>query len=256
MKDRTLDVYYKSRIVGTLAETVNRDIVFEYSDDWISNGFSISPFSLPLRKGVFVPPDNNKTGFHGLFGVFADSLPDSWGELLLKRALRKMGINPDLSSLERLAYVGSSGMGALEYYPAKSIQFATTEYGYDEIAAACMDILSSKASDQLDVLYQLGGSSGGARPKILISEDGQEWIVKFPGRGDSANAGKMEYDYSLCAKECGITMTETELLPSHIAKGISKRNALTVTEQTKYSPSLPPLCWRPTRHPGFGTIQI
>lgn len=56
--------------------------------------------------------------FKGLFGVFADSLPDSYGELLLDRYLRRKGIDINsLSSLDRLTYVGSSGMGLLEYFP-------------------------------------------------------------------------------------------------------------------------------------------
>ncbi|MCR5103055.1 MAG: HipA N-terminal domain-containing protein, partial [Eubacterium sp.] len=49
MKNKTLDVFYEGRIVGTLAETSDKRIAFEYSDEWLENGFSISPFSLPLK---------------------------------------------------------------------------------------------------------------------------------------------------------------------------------------------------------------
>ena len=86
-----------------------------YNDEWIENGFSISPFSLPLKKQVFIPV---KPYFNGLFGVFADSLPDAWGNVLLNRILRKNHINPDeITVLDRLAIVGNSGMGALTYKP-------------------------------------------------------------------------------------------------------------------------------------------
>ena len=72
-EDKRLLVYYKEHHVGTLALTGDRKAAFEYTDEWIENGFSISPFSLPLKKQVFLPV---KPYFGGLFGVFADSLPD------------------------------------------------------------------------------------------------------------------------------------------------------------------------------------
>ncbi|MFQ8842756.1 MAG: HipA N-terminal domain-containing protein [Clostridium fessum] len=67
---------YEDRLVGTLALTANHKVAFEYDDAWLEEGFSISRFSLPLKKQVFIP---NKDYFEGLFGVFADSLPDAWG---------------------------------------------------------------------------------------------------------------------------------------------------------------------------------
>lgn len=71
----------------------------------------------------------------------------------------------------------------------------------------------------MDELYQLGGTSGGARPKILTTVDGEEWIIKFPAHVDGNEAGIMEYEYSLCAKKCGIQMTETKLFDSEICGG-------------------------------------
>ena len=79
-----LQVFYDEKLVGTLAMTADRKAAFQYSEEWIENGFPISPFSLPLKKQVFVP---TKDYFDGLFGVFADSLPDNWGRLLLDRLL-------------------------------------------------------------------------------------------------------------------------------------------------------------------------
>ena len=108
-----LDVFCHDRHVGTMALYQNRQAAFEYSDDWIADGFSISPFSLPLEKRVFMPKIDP---FDGIFGVFADSLPDAWGQLLVDRMLKARGIlSADMTQLERLAIVGDSGMGALAY---------------------------------------------------------------------------------------------------------------------------------------------
>ncbi|WP_081675804.1 type II toxin-antitoxin system HipA family toxin [Butyrivibrio sp. AC2005] len=223
--NKTLDVYYHGQHVGTLAETPDKRIAFQYSSEWQRNGFAISPFSLPLRNDVFVPNERAMDRFGGLFGVFADSLPDSWGELLLDRHLETLGIKRgEISTLERLAYVGQSGMGALEYLPSKESDFDLKNIGldYDMIAKECANILSSKHTEQLDILYKMGGSSGGTRPKILLSEGNREWIVKFPAKTDPEVSGKREYDYSLCAKSCGISMTEAELIPSSVCDGYFK----------------------------------
>ena len=212
-----LQVLYNGRLVGTLAMTANHKAAFQYSEEWLEHGFSISPFSLPLKNQVFVP---NKDYFDGLFGVFADSLPDNWGNLLLNRLLRANGQNPDkLTVLDRLAIVGTSGMGALTYYPEKEIQEKQGHSNLDELAEQCQKLLNTEYSDKLDELYRLGGTSGGARPKIMTTIDGEEWIIKFPAHVDGRNAGKMEYDYSCCARQCGITMSETRLFPSDKCDG-------------------------------------
>ena len=224
-KNKTLDVYYNNRHVGTLAEMLDKRIAFQYDREWIQTGFSISPLSLPLSNEVFVPNEKSRNHFRGLFGVFSDSLPDSWGELLLDRYLSSIGINKEnVSSLDRLAYIGTSGMGALEYIPSKNTDYDIigTKLNYDEIAKECSELLSSKTSDQIDVLYKLGGSSGGTRPKVFLHEQGREWIIKFPAKNDPDISGKREYDYSLCAKKCGITMAETQLVKSSICDGYFK----------------------------------
>jgi serine/threonine-protein kinase HipA len=71
----------------------------------------------------------------------------------------------------------------------------------------------------LDELFRLGSSSGGARPKILTKIGGEDWIVKFPASTDRRDVGEIEYRYSLCAKKCGIDMTETRLFPSEQCAG-------------------------------------
>lgn len=212
-----LKVFYNDILVGTLAKTPDRVFAFEYDSDWLNNGFSISPFSLPLIKKVFIPKYDP---FGGLFGVFNDSLPDGWGRLLVDRLFLKNKINPvEIDNLNRLAVVQESGMGALTYKPEHRFESENNISDYDILARECSKILESQNSENLDELFQLGGSSGGARPKILTSINNEDWIIKFPSSSDPKNIGEKEYQYSLCAKDCGISITETRLFPSKICSG-------------------------------------
>ena len=212
-----VNVFYHNFKVGTMALYQNRLAAFEYDSDWLIDGFSISPFSLPLEKKVFIPKIDP---FEGLFGVFADSLPDGWGRLLVDRLMRKEGYNPyEIGSLERLAIVGASGMGALTYRPVIPINDDYDELSLDEIAKECKKVLTSKTCDNLDYLFTKGGSSGGARPKILTKVDNEDWIIKFASSDDNEDMGKQEYDYALCAKKCGLEIEEVRLFPSENTKG-------------------------------------
>lgn len=98
----SLKVKYKGRNVGLMAITKDKKVAFSYDEDWLKNGFSISSFSLPLENKVFVPTNYN---FEGLFGVFADSLPDAWGKLLVDRMLQENGLDNYVTVLDRLALV-------------------------------------------------------------------------------------------------------------------------------------------------------
>ncbi len=212
-----LKVFYNDILVGTLAKTPDRVVAFEYDSDWLNNGFSISPFNLPLIKKVFIPKYDP---FGGLFGVFNDSLPDGWGRLLVDRLFLKNKINPnEIDNLNRLAVVQECGMGALTYKPEHKFELENNISDYDILAQECSKILESQNSENLDELFKLGGSSGGARPKILTSINNEDWIIKFPSSSDPKNIGEKEYQYSLCAKDCGINMTETRLFPSKICSG-------------------------------------
>lgn len=214
---KQLNVFYHERKVGTLALYNKRFVAFEYDKEWLENGFSISPFSLPLEKRVFLP---GIEPFDGLFGVFADSLPDGWGRFLVDRLMRQKHLNPAaVGNLNRLAIVGNSGMGALSYKPDIQLNSISPVMGLDQIAEECENLLKTEYSPNLDLLFQLGGSSSGARPKILTEIDGEEWLIKFPSYDDRKDIGKQEYAYSLCAKECGIEMTETALFPSDRCAG-------------------------------------
>ena len=151
--------------------------------------------------------------FGGNFGVFDDSLPDGWGNLLLDRYLQGKGIDPyKLNILERLSLIGSTGRGALEYRPDKSVVTDDEFLDFDLLAKEAEKILESKESDgSVDLLYKYGGSSGGARPKVFAKKDGREWLVKFKATSDPVNVGEIEYNYSILAKESGIRMAETHL---------------------------------------------
>ena len=217
-KIKSLQVFYNEKKVGTLALMKNNIVAFEYDNEWINNGFSISPFSLPLKKQVFIPKIDP---FDGLYGVFSDSLPDGWGRLLVDRMLNSQNINPrEISQIDRLAIVGETGMGALSYKPEYNLlEDKDYQEDYDNLALSCKKILNTEYSADLDKLFKLGGSSGGARPKILTKIDNEDWIIKFPSSLDDSNIGKLEYLYSVCAKKCKIDIPETKLFPSKISSG-------------------------------------
>ncbi len=228
----SLDVYANDQKVGTLAELPDHRIAFEYSSEWMQAGFSISPFSLPLKPGVFIPKSYDP--FDGLFGAFADSLPDGWGSLLTDRLLRSYSIDPNsLTTLQRLALVGSNGKGLLEYRPSVALQESFSVLPFDELAQECARILADKPSDRLDTLFEMGGSSGGARPKVNTTIDGQEWIVKFPASFDPASIGEEEYQYFCCARECGIEVPEFRLFPSERTTGYFGCQRFDRTDQGK-----------------------
>lgn len=209
---RKIDVFAQKVKVGTLALTNDNRVAFQYTEEWIEKGFSINPFKLPLSKQLFYA---TSPYFKGLFGVFADSLPDSYGELLLERYLKRKNISiSGLTCLDRLAYVGSSGMGILEYIPDLSEDVDRSDIDFDTIQKECNDLLDSKEVDNIDELYSLGGSSGGARPKSLIKYNGEDYIVKFSSRFDPKNIAELEYKYMSLAKESGINIPDIKLITS------------------------------------------
>ena len=213
---RKVTVRHNGRIVGYLAQLVE-GIGFQYEEAWRRDGFPISPLSLPLKGDVFV---SKRRQFDGLYGVFWDSLPDGWGELLVKRYLAKRGVNYDrLSPLTKLSLIGENGLGGLTYEPSQFTGGNASSPDFDTLAREVEQILNDDDADDLDTVYRLGGSSGGARPKAHISLDGQEWIVKFPCRIDPQNVGEMEYRANALARECGVDVNEFRLFPSKRCSG-------------------------------------
>jgi serine/threonine-protein kinase HipA len=203
------DVYYEAQHVGRLALAPDRRCLFEYEAAWIRDGFSISPFYLPLKSGVFTA---RAEPFDGLFGVFNDSLPDGWGKLLTDRWLMSKGYIPaEFTVIDRLSIIGNQGMGALSYHPAQHITIDESVHQLDFYANEVAKILQADYSGSLDEIFDKAGSSGGARPKVLVRIDDIEWLIKFKATSDPEDVGTIEYNYSLIAKKCGIVMPETRL---------------------------------------------
>lgn len=212
-----LTVRYHGRMVGILAETRDGKGAFQYSKEWLQDGFSISPLSLPLEEKVFIPKSDV---LDGMFGVFADSLPDGWGRLLVDRMLLSRGISPfEVRPITRLGIVGSTGMGAMEYFPELMQMDEKERIDFDQMSRECEKILNEEESENLDTLFILGGSSGGARPKALIKVEEESWIIKFPSSYDRRTIGEEEYHYMKCAKACGILVPEVRLFPSENGTG-------------------------------------
>ncbi|MDD4251408.1 MAG: type II toxin-antitoxin system HipA family toxin [Candidatus ainarchaeum sp.] len=212
-KVKKLIVKYNNKHVGYLVDLDNSRIAFQYDDEWIENGFSISPFSLPLSTKIY---ENEKDYFSGLYGVFSDSLPDGWGELLVRRMLAKKGINPDrVSPLTKLTLVSGNGLGALMYEPCQTAKSDNTEFDLDVIAEESRKILEDEGGNvDLDKIFEFGGSSGGARPKAHIKINNEYWIVKFPSSFDTKNIGENEFQANQLAKKCGINVNEFRLFNS------------------------------------------
>lgn len=206
----TIAVFFNTKKVGTIGLTSNYCCAFEYDADYLATGVSISPYQLPLKNEVFVA---KRTPFQGNFGVFDDALPDGWGNLILDRYLESKGMNPnELTVLQRLALVGSNGRGALEFRPDHSVNLSEELPDFDQLAKDAEKILQANSDEKsIETLYQYGGSPGGARPKVFVKVDNEEWLVKFRASNDAPSIGKTEYEYSLLAKNCGIRMPETRL---------------------------------------------
>ena len=218
--------------VGRLAIR-NGIIYFEFDEEFRQSNLEISPLKLPLQSGVVELP---KDPFEGLAGVFNDSLPDGWGRLLFDRMLRSQGVSPsEVSPLDRLAYVGLNGMGALVYAPDQSPNDGSGIIDLDDLAAQTKGILEGESEEVINKLLALNGSSAGARPKALIGLDAERknivhgvnqlsdgfehWIVKFPNTQDGNDSGAIEYVYALMASKAGIEMPDVHLFPSQKSNG-------------------------------------
>jgi len=223
---KVVHVYYKPHkekiLVGRLA-LKSRKIFFEYDTAFLERGLNLSPFTLPLKSGVIASTDFT---FDGLFGVFNDSLPDGWGRLLLDRMLIKHGLNPgSLSVLDRLCFVGKHGMGALIYEPETASAPIIANVDLDAVADEIAEFQENDDDRFVEDLLNLGGSSSGARPKVLMSIDEDHWLVKFRSSSDPKDMGAIEYAYYLMAIDAGVDVPSAKLLPSRKGLGFfgSKR---------------------------------
>jgi serine/threonine-protein kinase HipA len=204
------------------------EAILEYDSAFIASGFSLNPIAGEPGEQLLVPKDARI--FDGLAGVFADSLPDSWGQLLVQRRAQRANISySSLTALDKLAIVGERGMGALVYAPAQDAPQVQGAIDLDAIARESIQLLEGHASDISPLLDRLGGTSGGTRPKILIAmnasghivsgddviPDGYDaWLVKFRSSAhDPKDAGPIEAAYADMARACGIDVSETRLFP-------------------------------------------
>jgi serine/threonine-protein kinase HipA len=211
-----------------------RGAALAYAPEFIASGLTLNPFFEPPREGALVWAASPRD-FDGLHGVFADSLPDSWGEMLVRRRVEANGIGfASLTSLDKLAIVGSRGPGALVYEPAIP-NGDIAEIDLDSLADEALALLEGRDSFSVADLERLGGSSGGARPKLLIAIDAHgtmlpgdgdvpvgfvPWIVKFrSSRREYPDCGPLELAYSIMAREAGLEMAQTVVLPATTGPG-------------------------------------
>ena len=229
---RKLDVFLRfapqeELFVGVLLSE-NRRIHFQYAPEFLPKGIDLSPVRLPLAGHV---QSGDPSLFLGLPGLFFDSLPDGWGLLLMDRHFAKIGHpRESMGPLDRLAFIGDRGMGALVYRPQhKTISRIRREVDLEELARESLRILEGRPGDILPQLLLLGGSPGGARPKVVVGFDPasgnlisgvseipqgyRHFLVKFPAKSDPPYPGETEYAYSLMAREAGLDTPDSRLFP-------------------------------------------
>ena len=244
---KALDVFLWGTRIGTAYCREGHPIVqFEYSDEIRAMGVEVSPLTMPLGPTRFEFPDLPIRSFKGLPGLLSDSLPDKFGNKVIAAWLREQGKRPeDLNALDRLAYTGKRGMGALEYVPSLLDKENRVEaLDVSELAELANDVLKERAEARAELkpgmlhyapILRVGSSAGGARAKALIGwteqtgevRSGQVelpadfgyWLIKFDGldgNGDKEGDdkwgyGRVEYAYSLMAKATGIVMADCRL---------------------------------------------
>jgi serine/threonine-protein kinase HipA len=158
--------------LGTLADDGQR-VLFEYPPQALNEGLSLSPRHLPLQKQAFGPAHQWR-----LPGLFADSLPDGWGMLLMGRLFRKQGLPPEqCSPLDRLSFVGHRGLGALTYEPDTQTGHWPDAVDLLALAHETALVLQGEDTQTLQRLAMLGGSPQGARPKVLVFYDSQAGLI-------------------------------------------------------------------------------
>ncbi len=211
-----IQVFYRKDPVGTIQlDPYSNICVFEYDTAWLSNGFSLSPTELPLKTGLFFA---DKDKLDGTFAIFEDSLPDGYGLYLLDRMLRNEGkALRDLTPLQRLAIIGTSGMGALSYVPEMPGFSADRELSdalaLDILQNEALKVLSERECGDASLLYYNSANSGGARPKAgMRAKDGSHWLVKFRHTYDPVDIGQSELLYMQTAREAGISIPRIGLV--------------------------------------------
>jgi serine/threonine-protein kinase HipA len=239
--------------VGLVAWDPNKACAaFEYDPAFKAMGIQLAPMMMPLADEVYSFPTLNKETYKGLPGLLADSLPDRFGNDLINQWLAETGRTPEsFNSVERLCYVGTRGMGALEFYPAiDNSTIDTLSLNIEELVELSSAVLTLKKKQQFELNFNdptsnieglnkilaVGTSAGGARAKAIIAWNEQTnhvrsgqidagdgysyWLLKFDGvlnnkdkeLADSKGYGRIEYAYHLMAVDAGIEMTNCRLM--------------------------------------------
>ncbi len=265
VRDKIIDVIVFGQEIGKLGYDINqRKSFFQYNPEFLESGkySKLFPFIFKRTKPAQVFTEYQQDTFQGLPPMIADSLPDTFGNIIFQEWLTARGIQK-VTPLEQLAYVADRGMGALEYKPVKELP-NTSSINIDEIITILEKVLKLKddmsgaALDELSLLnvFKIGTSAGGARPKILISEHKEtgeiiagdrettaeynHYLVKLHlDDSDGYNKEKVEFTYYLLAQEAGIDMMPTKLIENkHFAtlrydrQQGEKQHVLTVTGLT------------------------
>ena len=221
--------------LGTLADD-GQQLLFEYSPQALDEGVSLSPRHLPLQKQAMGHFPSHQWRLPGLF---ADSLPDGWGMLLMDKLFRKQGIRPEqVSPLDRLSFIGHRGMGALTYEPDSQGDVLPDTVDLVALANETALVLQGADTETLQRLALLGGSPQGARPKVLVYYDpamaristapmpaGSGWLVKFQALDEHKEVCAIEAFYAQLASACGLDMPTTrvfDLSPQQSALGIER----------------------------------
>lgn len=231
METTKLNVYIQfseqEELIGQLIVD-GRTILFKYSDAYLKSGVNLSPNQLMLNDN---PQTTEEKPFNGLFGVFADSLPDAWGYLLIKKRLSADRIAIEsLNALDHLTFAGKNSMGALVYQPSVESDQQAIEINLDKLNNNISNVLKGESSVVIDEIFGRGGSPGGARPKFyagynsktdsLISgianlpEGYEHWIIKFAANEDSKDIANTELAYYKMALDSGIEMSECRVFNS------------------------------------------
>lgn len=238
--------------VGLVAWNPDRNYAaFEYAPEFLETGVELAPVMMPLAARPYSFPTLNEETFRGLPGMLADSLPDKFGNSLIDQWLAEQGRRADsFNPVERLMYVGSRGMGALEFNPVLSrhepqpvslnieelVALSSQVLALKEREHAVLDDGSSENVEGLAKILAVGTSAGGARAKAIIAwneatgdvrsgqisagEGYDYWLLKFDGvsnnrdkeLADPLGYGRIEYAYHLMAVDAGIEMTRCRLL--------------------------------------------
>lgn len=217
---------------------------FEYDEHFVGKGLEPSPLMMPVKQGRIYSFGNlNRDVFYGLPGMLADSLPDTYGRALFDKWLSMVGRTSG-NPIETLCFLGQRCMGALEFEPATGPVTTDMKIEIDSLVEVAKEALSKKEEfgTNLDAdrkaaiaeILRLGTSAGGQRAKAVIAynkETGEVrsgqvqaptgfdyYLIKLDGVSAEAgfketeNFGRLEFSFSLLAKECGIEMNECALI--------------------------------------------